>query len=586
MGSVPSPGPKLPKRLFETEAAPTAASGHVRPSASDQQRELDGVRGRSMVRWSDKATCSRSMNCLTAADGAAAAESGSEGEMVWKALFPDEVETSRRCEQRRRELIHQHENPRKPTPLMDLNVEVHLDLHVKVRLEKRSKSMNCLTGRSEKEECTRTVCFIPAGFESTHHQQQGARPKRQTASIFPDHHRADAITNDATNAVGASHAVGTANAATFLTDIGRGLGNRFLLPPGYETMEQEEKKIWDERVRTLKQKVLPLMAPTFRPNLRAWKKAPENWPHPGQTDVDTLTDWLKFEKQVRGDEWFADAEPPTRKPTPVQHYTKTLEEHFRTCRWRIFLPDGFYGRAEEDIPPWMQRWCQHLLETVPEQKRPDPYEGRLNAEDWSKEFHLYEARRRVQLGETEEEEAQRTRDHNRLLRIQKSSEILIPDIVAGCLIPKDFAIAARRAYMALGIHEGVTRDYRETEREMWNQYWWLRGIGDLGERLPLKEFVTVRKPTREEVNRFQSDWRWEMVHANDRDPYVPVKVNKDHPLQRLPEMGPGLHTGSNDCKGPVNRWASLHLHGPFPGLFNECSPWHRYETGTGTHGGS
>ncbi len=458
MGSVPSPGSKPPKWLFETEAAPTAAAGHVCPSISDLQRELDGVQGRSMVKRSDKAARSKSMNHLTATDGAAAAESGSEGEMVRKVLFPDKAETSRRCEQRRRELIHQHENPRKPTPLMDLNVEVCSDLNMKVHLEKRSKSMNRLTGRLEKEECTRTVRFIPAGSESMHCQQQGAKPKRQTASIFPDRQQMDAIANDTTNAVGASHAVGTTNATTFLTGIGRGLRNHFLLPPGYETMEREEKKIWDERVKTLKQKVLPLMAPTFCPNLRAWRKAPENWPRPGQTDVDTLTDWLKFERQVRGDEQFADAEPPMRKPTPVQHYTKMLEECFRTCRWRIFLPDRFYGCTEEDIPPWMQRWCQHLLETVPEQKRPDPYEGRLSAEDWSKEFHWYEARRQVQLGETEEEEAQWTRDHNHLLRTQKSSEIIIPDVVAGCLIPKDFAIAARRAYMALGIHEGVTRD--------------------------------------------------------------------------------------------------------------------------------
>ncbi len=50
------------------------------------------------------------------------------------------------------------------------------------------------------------------------------------------------------------------------------------------------------------------MAPTFRPDLRAWRKALENWPRPGQADVDTLTDWLKFERQVRGDEQFADAE--------------------------------------------------------------------------------------------------------------------------------------------------------------------------------------------------------------------------------------------------------------------------------------
>ncbi len=44
-GSILSPGPKPPKQLFETEAAPTAASGPVRPSTSDLQRELDGVWG-------------------------------------------------------------------------------------------------------------------------------------------------------------------------------------------------------------------------------------------------------------------------------------------------------------------------------------------------------------------------------------------------------------------------------------------------------------------------------------------------------------------------------------------------------------
>ncbi len=204
-----------------------------------------------------------------------------------------------------------------------------------------------------------------------------------------------------------------------------------------------------------------------------------------------------------------------------------LEECFKTCKWRVFLPDGFYGREEEDIPPWMQRWCQLLLETVPEQERPNPYEGRLSSEDWSKEFCRFEARRQVRLGTSEEEEAQRTRDRNHLQCTQKSLEILIPDVVAGCLIPHDFAAAARRAYMALGIHEGVTRDYRETECKMWNQYWWLKGIGELGGRLPLKEFVTVRKPTREEVQHFQFDWKWEMAHANDWDPYAPVKVNKD-----------------------------------------------------------
>ncbi len=286
------------------------------------------------------------------------------------------------------------------------------------------------------------------------------------------------------------------------------------------------------------------MAPSFCPDLRAWWKAPENWPCPGQTSVDTLTDWLKFEKQVRADEQFTDAEPPARKPAPMLHHTRTLEECFSTCRWRIFLPDGFYGRAEEDIPPWMQRWCQHLLETVPEQERPNLYKGRLSTEDWSKEFCLHEARRQVRLGMTEEEEAQQTKDRNRMQCTQKSSEILIPDIVAGCLIPCDFAATARRAYMALGIYEGVTRDYCETEHEMWDQYWWLKGIGQLGECLHMKEFVTVRKPTREEVHRYQSDWKWEMVHANDRDPYLPVKVNKDGETVSLSNASKGCSQDS------------------------------------------
>ncbi len=292
-------------------------------------------------------------------------------------------------------------------------------------------------------------------------------------------------------------------------------------------MAWEEKQIWDKWVNVLMKRVLPQLASRFRPNLKAWRKAPENWPCPGQTNEDTLHDWLKFEKQAWADEQFADVEPPARRSTSVLNYTRTLEERFKTCKWRVFLPDGFYGHEEENIPPWMQRWCQLLLETVPEQERPDPYKGRLSSEDWSKEFRLFEARRQIQLGMSEEEEAQWTRDRNRLQRTQKSSEILIPDVVAGCLIPHDFAAAARRAYMALGIHEGVTRDYRETEREMWNQYWWLKGIRELGGCLPLKEFVTVRKPTREEVQHFQSDWKWEMAHANDWDPYAPVKVNRD-----------------------------------------------------------
>ncbi len=115
----------------------------------------------------------------------------------------------------------------------------------------------------------------------------------------------------------------------------------------------------------------------------------------------------------------------------------------------------------------------------------------------------------------------------------RSSEILLPDVVAGCLIPCDFAAAARWAYMALGIYEGITHDYRETEHEMWNQYWWLKGIGQLGERLRLKDFVPIRKPTREEVQCFQEEWKWEMVHATDQDPY---KVNKDGETLILPNV--------------------------------------------------
>ncbi len=330
------------------------------------------------------------------------------------------------------------------------------------------------------------------------------------------------------------------------------------------------------------------MAPSFRPDLRAWQKAPENWPRPGQTSVDMLMDWLKFEKQVRADEQFADAEPPSRKPALVLHYTRMLEECFSACRWRIFLPDGFYGCAEEDIPPWMQRWCQHLLETVPEQERPNPYEGWLSTEDWSKEFRLCKARRQVRLGTTEEKEAQRTKDCNRMQRAQKSSEILIPDVVAGCLIPHDFAAAARWAYMALGIYEGVTRDYRETEHEMWDQYWWLKGIGQLGERLCLKEFVMVRKPTREEVHRFQSDWKWEMAHANDQDPYLPVKVNKDGETVNLSSAFKSRGQDSAQDQAIAKALSTVGPPSVSTGRFQDCSmntPWHRHKTRVGTHGG-
>ncbi len=369
-GSVPSPGPKPLKQLFENEAVSTAAAG-----SSDLQRELDGVRGRSMARRSDRANRSKSTSHLMMAGGAAAATPALEGEAVWKVLFSDEAEVSRRREQRRRELIHQHENLRRPTPLMDLDVKVKSELNVKVRQEKRSKSLHRLTGRSETVKGSRTVHLIPAGAESTHRQQQqGARPKQIAVSIFPDRHHLNTKANDAANAAGAAddaaNTAGTANAATFLRGVGRGLGNRFLLPHGYETMDWEEKQIWDERANTLMKKVLPQLAPGFRPKLQAWQKAPETWPHPGQTDEDILHDWLKFEKQARADEKFADAEPPARRPTIVQNYTQTLKERFRTCEWRIFLPDGFYGREEEDIPPWMQHWCQLLLKMVPGQLSP------------------------------------------------------------------------------------------------------------------------------------------------------------------------------------------------------------------------
>ncbi len=175
---------------------------------------------------------------------------------------------------------------------MDLNMKVQSDLNVKVHQEKWSRSMHRLTSRSETAESGRTVHFVPAGAESTHHQQQGARPKQIAVSIFPDHQKSNAATRDAANAVGAvdnaTNAARMANAATFLRGIGRGLGNRFLLPQGYETMAWEEKQIWDERVDVLMKRVLPQLASGFRPNLRAWRKAPENWPCPGQTNEDTL----------------------------------------------------------------------------------------------------------------------------------------------------------------------------------------------------------------------------------------------------------------------------------------------------------
>ncbi len=119
-------------------------------------------------------------------------------------------------------------------------------------------------------------------------------------------------------------------------------------------MDWEEKQIWDETAEFLKKRILPQLAPSYCPNIGAWRKAPDNWPHPTQTNADVLADWLKFEKQVRADKQFADAEPPVQKPPQELYPIQTLEEHFSTCRWRTYLPNSFYSHAEEDIPPWLQ----------------------------------------------------------------------------------------------------------------------------------------------------------------------------------------------------------------------------------------
>ncbi len=55
-------------------------------------------------------------------------------------------------------------------------------------------------------------------------------------------------------------------------------------------------------------------------------------------------------------------------------------------------------------------------------------------------------------------------------------EIILPDVVAGDLILKDFGPAARRAYLALGLFNGITADYRQTERDV--------GPVLVGERVP------------------------------------------------------------------------------------------------------
>ncbi len=143
-GSVLSPGPKPPKRLFETGAASMAARSQTGPGTSDLQRELDGVRGQSMVRCSDKVTRTKSLTHLARRDDVAAAESDMEGEAVQKALFSEEAEVSRHREQRRRELVSQHKNPQKPMPLMEVTMNVHP--------EKWSKSLHRLANCSEMAE--------------------------------------------------------------------------------------------------------------------------------------------------------------------------------------------------------------------------------------------------------------------------------------------------------------------------------------------------------------------------------------------------------------------------------------------------
>ena len=210
----------------------------------------------------------------------------------------------------------------------------------------------------------------PSWLQSHQPSTRSLAQQPSKEGTLSEHQQQEATKRDTSNAINAAGAAGTSNAATFLSGLGRGLGSHLLLPRGYGSMEWEEKHVWDKRLEVLKKQVLPQLASSFRPDLRAWRKAPENWPRAGQADADILGDWLRFEKEVRLDEQFADVEPPVRKPAPVLYPIQTLGEHFSTCMWRIFLPDGFYGCAEEDIPPWLQRWCQHLLETTPKSEHP------------------------------------------------------------------------------------------------------------------------------------------------------------------------------------------------------------------------
>ncbi len=129
-----------------------------------------------MVCRSDRATHSKSLTQLSKRDDAAAAGEELEGEAVRKALFTDEAEVSRRREQRRRELVDQHENPRKPTPLLEVNVNIHP--------EKWLKSLHCLMNHSETVGEQWTVRFIPAGSKATSHQQGAWPNNRQRKGPF------------------------------------------------------------------------------------------------------------------------------------------------------------------------------------------------------------------------------------------------------------------------------------------------------------------------------------------------------------------------------------------------------------------
>ncbi len=63
-------------------------------------------------------------------------------------------------------------------------------------------------------------------------------------------------TGNTIDAAGTADTTCNSNTATFLSGLGRGLGNCLLLPRGYGLMEWEEKHIWDERVEVMKKQIL------------------------------------------------------------------------------------------------------------------------------------------------------------------------------------------------------------------------------------------------------------------------------------------------------------------------------------------